>query len=1103
MIFRKSGDSVRETGSASASEGGFANTGHIGTLNMHAVSGAAVRSSYQEKVRLIAPAELLGREREYAELEVFCTAPDRSPPYLWWRAPAWAGKSALMSWFVLHPPQEVRVVSFFITGRYAGQNDRIAFAEVLIEQVAELLGEPLPPLLSEATREAHLLGMLARAAEACREQGQRLILVVDGLDEDRGVTTGVDAYSIAALLPPDPAAGMRVVVAGRPNPPIPTDVPDGHPLRDPAIVRVLAGSPHAAVVRQDAQRELRRLLTGSYAEQDLLGLLTAAGGGLSGADLAELTGCSRGDIDEELAAVSARTFTPRSGRWQPETTIYVLGHEELQQQASERLGASRLQEYRNRLHTWADGYRDRGWPAGTPEYLLRGYFQLVQAAGDVPRMLALATDSDRHDRMLDITGGDYVALTEVTLTGGAILASGQPDLAAMGRLAAHRYALKQRNSNIPTNLPAVWARLGNPYRAEALAQSLTDPIEQVQALGGVARALAAVGDLAHARRLAENAEALARSLRARYELAEALAWAAEAVAAVGDSAAAEAIARSVTDSAGRSWALAAVAQAVAADDLERARMLAGEAEDLARSVTNPVTQAWATAEVAQAMATAGDPAHAEVLARSIANPYQQVAALAGVAEVVATAGHHGRARRLAEYAESVALTLVHPDGQPPLLDTARAVAASGDPAHAEALARSLTDRYARAEVLAGVASVVATADPARAETLARSIPETEWRGRALSGVAWAVAAAGDLEHARTLAEYAESMARTIVDPNVYGQTLVRVAGAVAAAGDLERAGTLAGQAEALARSVTHPYEQAQALAGVAPAVAAAGDPARAEALACSIPDRHWRARALAGVAGAVAAAGDPAHGRTLTEQVEAIARSDRQPFSQALVLPDIAEAVAAAGDLARAEAIARSLTHPSAQAQALAVVAPAVAAAGDPAHAEALARSIPDLEWKAWTLAGVARAVAAAGDHAHARTLAESAEALAQFLSDPHERAQIMASVAHAVAAAGDPSHAEVIARSIADPDAQASALAAVAMTVPSSRADHLLAEALQSGDLDVGLAALARVKPAAVIALADCLMRAISRTVPVSVDCGTADDQAHSADRAGSTSIR
>jgi hypothetical protein len=246
------------------------------------VGAAAVRSAYREQVARIAPESLFDRGAELADLADWCVRPDVVPAYLWWRAPAWAGKSALLSWFVLHPPPGVRVVSFFVTARLSGQSDKRAFAEVVLEQLAEMCGQPLPELLTDATREAHLLAMLAEAAEGCRQRGERLVLVVDGLDEDRGVTTGPGAHSIAALLPERPAGDMRVVVASRPDPPIPADVPQRHPLRDQEIVRGLRRSEHADVVRQDAQRELNQLLHGTSAEQDLLGLITAAGGGLSG-----------------------------------------------------------------------------------------------------------------------------------------------------------------------------------------------------------------------------------------------------------------------------------------------------------------------------------------------------------------------------------------------------------------------------------------------------------------------------------------------------------------------------------------------------------------------------------------------------------------------------------------------------------------------------------------------------------------------------------------------------------------------------------------------------------------------------------------------------
>ena len=365
--------------------------------NRQLAAEPVVRSAYLEQVKRIAPERLHDRDGEVAELTAFCTEPGRDP-YAWWRAPAWAGKSALMSWFVLHPPPGVQVVSFFITARWKGQDDRDAFTNAVMEQLADLLGQPIPAYLTETTRELHLLRMLGQAAEVRHRRQQRLVLVVDGLDEDRSVTTGPDAHSIAALLPRYPPDGLRVILAGRPDPPIPADVTDDHPLRDPAIVRMLEGSSWAAVVRADMQRELKQLVHGSPAEQNLLGLVAAAGGGLSGEDLAELTGLSTYEIEEALHAVAGRTFTTRASHWTSETgaPVYVLGHEDLQAAATVKLGSRRLTEYRERLHAWADDYRQRDWPAETPEYLLRGYFRLLLEVADIPRLLTCATDQARH-----------------------------------------------------------------------------------------------------------------------------------------------------------------------------------------------------------------------------------------------------------------------------------------------------------------------------------------------------------------------------------------------------------------------------------------------------------------------------------------------------------------------------------------------------------------------------------------------------------------------------------------------------------------------------------------------------------------------------------
>jgi len=528
-------------GSHIGAAGGSGAAGSIGQLGTATVRGGAAglaRSAYRQQVRRIAPPVLLDRDVELADLAGFCAAPDPGGSYAWWRAPAWAGKSALMSWFVLHPPDLVDVVAFFITARLASQDDRVAFTDVVLEQLAALLGQDLPPSLTEATREGHLLSLLEQAAAASREQGRRLVLLVDGLDEDRGVTAGPDAHSIAALLPAAPAAGMRVIVAGRLNPPVPADVPSWHPLRDPVIVRQLAPSPHAAGIRHDAEQALERLLDGTPVEKEVLGLLVAALGGLSVHDFAELIDSpevTEYAIRRLLQSVSGRTFTPRFSAWQPGTgpDVYVLGHEDLQTAAVEMLGEKRLALYRDRLHAWADTYRGHGWPANTPEYLLRGYQRMLHATRDRARLVACGLDTACHERMLDLSGGDTDALREISDAYAAILAQDDPDLTAALRLARHRDQLTSRNQHIPSNLPAVWAVLGKHTRAQALALAITDPHRQAEVLTSLVTALAAAGQPERATRLAADAEAAARVITDPDRQAEALTELVTALAAAG------------------------------------------------------------------------------------------------------------------------------------------------------------------------------------------------------------------------------------------------------------------------------------------------------------------------------------------------------------------------------------------------------------------------------------------------------------------------------------------------------------------------------------------------------------------------------------------
>ncbi|MEJ2852402.1 MULTISPECIES: hypothetical protein [unclassified Saccharothrix] len=460
--------------------GGYANAGvHIG--DVHVMQRTPFRSRYLHLVRIMAPDELVGRDTELAELAEFCTS--RSGAYFWWQGEPWAGKSALLSWFTLHPPPGVRIVSFFVTARMAGQNHRGAFIENVVGQLSEILGETPPVLLSEATRDVHLLGMLEDAAALCRSRDEQLVLLVDGLDEDRGVTSGPDDYSVAGLLPITPPHGANVVVASRSTRPLPYDLPQDHPLRQNALVRDLVTSPEARVSRSDMERELRRLLSG---QRELVAFVVASGGGLTAEELAELTGVPAREMAERLASTACRSFASRPSPWTL-GEMYMLSHAELLAEAANHLG-SEVDEHRMRIHRWAETYRDRRWPKSTPEYLLHGYFRMLAANDDVARMAAVAADRHRIDLMREVSGSDAEALRHLATTEERLLARDDVAVAVavMTLLALNRQRLIDRNSATPVEFPAAWAALGRHRRAAELAGAISSIGDRIEALALVA-----------------------------------------------------------------------------------------------------------------------------------------------------------------------------------------------------------------------------------------------------------------------------------------------------------------------------------------------------------------------------------------------------------------------------------------------------------------------------------------------------------------------------------------------------------------------------------------------------------------------------------------
>lgn len=1014
--------------------------------NVTVVAGPAVRSAYLHQVRLIAPKALYDRESELAELAQFCSGPGAGA-YAWWRAGAWAGKSALMAWFVLHPPPGVRVVSFFVTARYAGQSDRVAFTDVVLEQLAELLEQPMPAYLTEATRDAHFRAMLQDAAMLCQDRGERLVLIVDGLDEDRGVVAGPDAHSIAALLPAPPVFGMRIVVAGRADPPLPADVPDDHPLRDDSIVRKLGTAAPAQAVKRDAERELKRLLYGTTVEQDLLGLVTASGGGLSSADLSTLTDVPVWQVEDHLHAVSGRTFTrrggPRAGHSVPE--VYLLGHEELQRRATAYLEGARLDAYRQRLRAWADQYRQQNWPADTPEYLFRGYFRMVRALHDVSEVVACALDRARRDRMLDYTGGDAAALEELAAAQDALLEADQPDLRTMALLAAHRDHIVERNTDIPSGLPAVWATLGHMTRAEELAYGMSHDWQRDQALISLVKLTAKRGDLTHAERLARsvNTRGPASPTADNQQRITALALVAEAAAQHGDSTMAttllteiEALTNAITEPSRRIAALITLMDtATACGDHSRAAASAAHIEPCIDAIADPHEQVRELTTASRAMASQGDRnkadalvTRAEGLARTIPDAEARDRATGWVANCVASSGDYTRAETLLrKITDADTLGWIQRD----LVGT---IARRGDVDHAEALARSIGDPYwHRSGALAEVGEALAErGELDRAEALARSSRDISVQSPVLASLVKAMAEADDLDRASALISDIHSG---------YWQTraLAALAGQAAGRGDHVWAAMLARQAARAATDIEESTvsEQLDALTAVAAAVADSGDQALGTSLANDIEQtarahvgRYQQKEPVQALAQALAHCSDPTVARALTKRIERLTQRLQHPDDRNQVLISLVRSVAVTQGHKRAKALISAISTPYQRTDAKASLVDGLSERGDYKRAEAVARNMTPSYRKEMALAGVAQAASADGDSSRAESLLDDT-------SDPYRRVIILSGLLKATYRRGEQARAieiadrmDTITAAITEPLQQAWALTVMAKTL-------------------------------------------------------------------------
>lgn len=426
---------------------------------------------------------LLGRERELAELAAFARGESGSSHrghegVRWIVGGPWAGKTALVAHVAATCAPDVDVVAYFLTRRQSDA-DSNRFISVVNAQLAWLLQEDPPP--TDPGWEG-LQQLWERAVEQAERDERPLLLVVDGLDEDLGPTSAAALASVASRIPTRTSRFAHVLVTSRRHPRIPGDVEPDHPLQHVQPTE-LRPSPDARTLQQAASGELEQLLAKPDLDDvayDCLGLLAAARGALTVADLTELVVGQHSGVARHMRRRVQRALAQAIGRVVEASGAefsyrYTFAHQALLDRCVEVFtGSGQLGDYQQLLDRWADRYGDDGWPSGTPHYILGTYVALLAERG-APRVRALLSDVAYLDAA--IAGGSLSDVMAATRAARVVFA-GDSTIAELAR------CLHQQAHNL--DVPEPWMERRYPARqlglqarrlgsvvAGALAQYLT------------------------------------------------------------------------------------------------------------------------------------------------------------------------------------------------------------------------------------------------------------------------------------------------------------------------------------------------------------------------------------------------------------------------------------------------------------------------------------------------------------------------------------------------------------------------------------------------------------------------------------------------------
>jgi len=456
---------------------------------------------HKSHVYNIVPDKLFQRDNELKALEEICK---NELGYFSVEAEAYTGKSALLSWFFQHPPKDIWIVGYFLIRRI-GKASSEQFEKAIKLQLINII------LLSSIEKqynkleEKTIVQLLEEATEVAQNFEKKLVLVVDGLDEE--VKTNYGKQCVLDLLPRENIFNLIIILSCRPNPDVFDNLESDHAAKKRKIYN-LSQSQYVKDIQIKAQAELQELYEDEKFKK-IIALLAVSRGALTISDLYMLTNEIYWiDIKNILSGFKGRIFmtiTPESGvtMMEGKEKGYTFAHDTLQEQALNDLVGSNANLYVEMLNRWCENYQEQKWPLETPIYLITDYLRLLAYNAQWNSLADILINYNFVSLVSKKNVSCFLYFNLIKETIAGLSAVKNVDFVRIGLLSETREKLALRDDNIPVELPILFAKLGYYDDAVKMTETMADQ-DRLLSLSQIAVILARKGEVRYAVSMAQE-----------------------------------------------------------------------------------------------------------------------------------------------------------------------------------------------------------------------------------------------------------------------------------------------------------------------------------------------------------------------------------------------------------------------------------------------------------------------------------------------------------------------------------------------------------------------------------------------------------------------